>query len=87
MSNPKAIVFFTALLPQFINPKQLVAVQIVALGVTSMVVEFFVLLAYGVAASRASGIARQPGYAKWINRTAGVLLIGAGTGLATLRRS
>jgi homoserine/homoserine lactone efflux protein len=88
MSNPKAIIFFTALLPQFIDPRQAaVAPQVVILGPTSIVVEFFVLLGYGLAAGRASEIARQPRYAKWTNRVAGAFLMGASTGLATLRRS
>ena len=86
-SNPKAIIFFSALLPQFIQPSSPVAMQIVILGVTSEVIEFLVLTCYGVAAGSALAIARQPKYARWTNRAAGALLIGAGAGLATLRKS
>jgi threonine/homoserine/homoserine lactone efflux protein len=86
-SNPKAIVFFTALLPQFINPHGPVVTQVLILAITSAIIEFFVLLGYGSAAGRASALAHQPRYATWTNRVAGVLLIGAGAGLAALRRT
>jgi homoserine/homoserine lactone efflux protein len=78
MSNPKAIVFFSALLPQFLNPHAPVVPQIVILGATSAVIEFSILLGYGIA-----GSAITPRYARWTNRVAGGLLIGAGAGLAT----
>jgi len=78
MSNPKAILFFSALLPQFLNPHASVVPQIVILGATSVVIEFSILLGYGIA-----GSAITPRYAKWTNRVAGGLLIGAGAGLAT----
>ncbi len=83
ISNPKAIVFFSALLPQFIDPHTSVVRQIIILGATSVLIEFSILLGYSIAAGRASEIARQPRYARWTNRFAGGLLIGAGAGLAT----
>jgi len=78
LSNPKAILFFSALLPQFLNPHASVIPQIVILGVTSVIIEFSILLGYGIA-----GSAITPRYASWTNRVAGGLLIGAGAGLAT----
>ncbi|HYL38892.1 MAG TPA: LysE family translocator [Bryobacteraceae bacterium] len=87
LSNPKAIVFFAALLPQFIDPRGPVARQLVILALTSLVIEFSVLLSYGLAAGRATQIAREPRYAAWTSRLAGVFLIGAGTGLAALNRN
>jgi len=48
LSNPKAIVFFAALLPQFIDPKGDLVLQVVVLGITSIVIEFVVLLCYGL---------------------------------------
>ena len=78
MSNPKAILFFSALLPQFLNLHVPVVPQIVILGATSVVIEFSILIGYGIA-----GSAITPRYARWTNRVAGGLLIGAGAGLAT----
>jgi homoserine/homoserine lactone efflux protein len=78
ISNPKAILFFSALLPQFINQHAAVVPQIVILGATSATIEFSILLGYGIAGSSLS-----PRYASWTNRVAGGLLIGAGAGIAS----
>jgi len=85
-ANPKALLFFTAILPQFIDAHHNVAFQILVLGVSSIAVEFVILFIYGQLAGRALSTARSPRFEKLTNRVAGSLLIGAGVGLARLRR-
>lgn len=85
-ANPKALMFFAAILPQFVTPAQPMAMQFALLGVTSIVAEFFVLLGYGMLAGRAAAVARQPRFAKAADRVAGALLLGAAAGLAGVRR-
>ena len=77
-----AEIFFSALLPQFISPQSPVAPQVAILGVTSVVIEFFVLAAYGYLAGRAALVARQPRFVVATNRASGSMLVAAGAGLA-----
>ncbi len=86
MANPKVIVFFTALVPQFINPHAAIVPQVAILAVTSVTIEFFVQFFYAVLAGRAAHLAAQPRFAHITDRVAGSLLIGAGLGMAALRR-
>ena len=83
LSNPKAVVFFTALLPQFIDPKGPVALQFFVLGVISTVIELPVLAMYGFAADR--GRALYARHTRWIERIAGGCLVAAGAKLAATR--
>lgn len=86
-ANPKALLFFTAILPQFIDPRQPVGFQVFVLGLSSTLMEFIILFIYGQLAGRALATARSPRFERITNRAAGSLLIGAGVGLARLRRS
>jgi threonine/homoserine/homoserine lactone efflux protein len=85
-ANPKALIFFTALLPQFVDPVHPVATQIAILGVSSILIEFLVLGLYVAICQRARGLMQRPGFATALNRTGGVLLIGAGAGMATIKQ-
>ena len=83
LANPKAILFFTALLPQFIDPAQAIAPQVFLLAVTSIVSEFFVLAAYAWLAARGGALLlARPRLARARDAAAGTCLIGAGIGLA-----
>jgi threonine/homoserine/homoserine lactone efflux protein len=83
LANPKAIVFFAALLPQFVDPTRPVAVQFLVLGVISISVELPVLLMYGFAADRGRALYRK--HSRMFERLAGACLIAAGAKLAAMR--
>jgi homoserine/homoserine lactone efflux protein len=85
-ANPKNLLFFAAIVPQFIDMTRPLGLQIAILGVTSVGLEFFILLGYGLLASRATRLATQQKFVAWTNRLAGSMLIGAGLGLAALRK-
>jgi threonine/homoserine/homoserine lactone efflux protein len=86
-ANPKALLFFTAILPQFIDPRHSVPIQVCVLGLSSVLVEFVILFAYGQLAGRLTSAARSPRFEVWTNRIAGSLLIAAGVGLARIRQA
>jgi threonine/homoserine/homoserine lactone efflux protein len=87
MSNPKALVFFTALVPQFLNPHAPIAPQVAILAGTSMAIEFVVQFLYAALAGRFSHLAARPNFAKLTNRVAGSLLIAAGVGMAAMKKA
>lgn len=86
MSNPKALLTFGAILPQFIDPMHAIETQMGVYGLTGILLEFGVLTAYATITGKASTLAREPRYARWTNRFSGLFLIGAGGGLAMIRR-
>jgi homoserine/homoserine lactone efflux protein len=68
LANPKALLFFLALLPQFIDLKSAVVPQMLILTATSMIPEFFILTGYGWLASRAVRASARFGVTSRMNR-------------------
>ena len=87
VSNPKALVFMLAVLPQFLNPHAPLLPQYVAITVTMITVDMLVMAGYTGLASRVLRLLRTPKQQKRLNRTFAGLFIGAATFLATLRRA
>ncbi|MFP3332274.1 threonine transporter RhtB [Pseudomonas monteilii] len=87
VSNPKALVFMLAVLPQFLNPHAPLLPQYVAITVTMISVDMLVMAGYTGLASRVLRLLRTPKQQKRLNRTFAGLFIGAATFLATLRRA
>jgi homoserine/homoserine lactone efflux protein len=68
LSNPKALLFFLALLPQFIDTHRPVVPQMAVLAATSILPEFCILLAYGWLAHRAAQASVKFGVSGSMNR-------------------
>ncbi len=83
LANPKALLFFLALLPQFIDPAAAVVPQMLLLAATSMVPEFCILLGYGWLAHRALHASAKFGMSgsmnRWLAWIEGAGLLGCAT--------
>jgi homoserine/homoserine lactone efflux protein len=83
LANPKALLFFLALLPQFIDLKSPVIPQMLILTATSMIPEFFILMGYGWLANRAAHVSARFGVTgrmnRWLAWIEGAGLLGCAT--------
>jgi threonine/homoserine/homoserine lactone efflux protein len=86
ITNPKPILFFTALFPQFISAKEPLLAQFFILTGIFMSLSFITLLGYAMIAARARSLLLRPLFARWVNRFVGAVFISFGTALLTLRR-
>lgn len=82
VSNPKAIIFLTALFPQFIDVKAALFPQFSVLIFTLMLFSFSFLLLYSVLAHQARGWLSKPERQIVINRTSSSVFFGFGVLLA-----
>ena len=84
LSNPKALLYFSALLPQFIDPSQGVFTQLAVLCVITFVIDFTCYSFYALLGVKSTGLGFRPNVINWINRAAGSLLIFAGLKMSTI---
>ena len=87
LSNPKTIVFFTAFLPQFIDPRLPAGPQLVAMCVASVMIAGALDCAWAVAAGMGRAWFMKPSRVKLLGRLSGTVLIGGGLWLSLARRS
>lgn len=84
-ANPNLLVYFTAILPQFVDASRPLPGQVAILAVSSFAIEFAVLSGYAVLATRA-GRRAAPRFRVAAERLGGSLLVAAGAGLASAGR-
>jgi len=73
-ANPKAVIFFAALFPQFINTAKPTTHQFAILGLTYIVIDAFFLMFYGYSADWLSNRLERH-IDKYLNRISGLLLV------------
>lgn len=73
MSNPKAIVFLLAVLPQFLDLNQPQWIQYVIMAITMVVIDLMVMAAYTGLASKILRLLRSPRQQKYLNRSFAVM--------------
>ncbi len=85
--NPKGIAFFVVFLPQFINPHNQAAPQLIILGATFLFMASINATLYAVFAGHLRDTIDNSRVRRWLNRCGGSVLIGAGVFTVTLQRS
>jgi RhtB (resistance to homoserine/threonine) family protein len=86
LANPKIGVFFTSLLPQFVDPGQPVLIPFLILGGVFVLMTVVWLFAYCMVAARAAKTLQRPRVRAALDRITGIALIAIGLRLATEHR-
>jgi RhtB (resistance to homoserine/threonine) family protein len=85
LANPKIGIFFTSLLPQFVDTGRPVLLPFLELGAVFVLMTMLWLVAYCLIAERASQTLRSPRVRSALDRVTGVALIAVGLRLVTER--
>jgi homoserine/homoserine lactone efflux protein len=86
LTNPKTIAFFTAFLPQFVDPALPIERQLVVMCVVSVTLGAILDAGWAVAAGLGRAWFLKPQHNWLLSRLSGVMLIGGGVWLSLARR-
>lgn len=86
VTNPKPILFFTALFPQFLSLSQPLLPQFAGLTAILMAMSFFALMGYALLVSRSRDFLQQPIFSRWMNRVIGSAFVALGLSLLLIKR-
>ncbi len=86
VTNPKGYLFFSAFLPQFIDPSAPQMQQYIVLGAIFAALDFIIMFGYAVFGSQAVRVLKSEG-AKWLERACGGALLALAGSLALYRRA
>lgn len=86
-SNPKALLYFSALLPQFVDVSRPLLPQLAILCSITIFIDLLCYCLYAYLGYKSNRVAIPPFVIKCINRTAGGMLIFAGLKMASVERT
>ena len=86
LTNPKAMLLFSAFLPQFVRADAPYASQLFALGAVYVAVELCAATAYAFAGTLVRRVETTPARAIGLNRATGAMMLGAAALMATAKR-
>jgi threonine/homoserine/homoserine lactone efflux protein len=86
LGNPKMVVFFSSLLPQFVTQSQATFAGLLLLGLIFCSMTFVWLSCYAVVVARVGDFLRRDRIRRALEATTGLVLVGLGLRLATERR-
>jgi homoserine/homoserine lactone efflux protein len=86
LGNPKSILYFVALLPQFLDPSQALWRQIAWLGVVAIGIDFTADVVYAFVGGAVSRVLNRPKVKRWFERGIGSLFVGLSAMTALYRR-
>jgi len=81
-ANPKALLLFTAFVPQFVDPSRPAVPQLLILGALYIAIEFLAACAWATAGSRIGSAGLSPRVRRRLERATGGVFIALAGGLA-----
>jgi threonine/homoserine/homoserine lactone efflux protein len=83
LGNPKAIIFYLALLPTVIDLPNMTVTAFLEVAGAICIILSSVLTTYSIAAFRARRLFKSPRALRWLNRSTGTVMAGAAVAVAT----